>query len=290
MLEAWGCQWEETNMPRHVTDFPKLGIGGLLIAVLGSTACVAAQGPLAGNQVDLELVVTVDVSLPMDRDEQVVARNGYVEAFRSPEFIDAITHGPTGRIGVTYVEWSDVQTIVVPWTLIDSSASANAFADLLSRAPLEYLRTTSISGDLLFSANLFDTSDFTSPRRTIDVSGNGPNNDGVPVVTARDAVVAKGITINGLPIDLGPREAVIENLADYYKECVIGGPEAFLFSVHEISQLPAAIRRKLVQEIAMDPASDRPVMTRIQDQVVDCLIGEKMGPFVPRFPRPGSFR
>jgi hypothetical protein len=262
-------------------------IGGLLLAVLYSTASLAAQSTLAGNRVDLELVVTVDVSLPMDRDEQVVAREGYVEAFRSPEFIDAITHGPTGRIAVTYVEWSDVQSVVVPWTLIDSGASASAFADLLSRAALQHLRTTSISGDLLFSAKLFDASDFSSPRRTIDVSGNGPNNDGIPVVTARDAVAAKGITINGLPIDLGPREAVIENLGDYYKECVIGGPEAFLYSVHEISQLPAAIRQKLVQEIAKAPTGDRPVIMRVDDPVVDCMIGEKMGPFVPRFRPPG---
>jgi hypothetical protein len=264
--------------------------GGLVLAVLCSTASLAAQSEPAGNRVDLELVVTVDVSLPMDRDEQIVARNGYVEAFRSPEFIDAIAQGPTGRIAVTYVEWSDVQTMVVPWTLIDSSGSANAFADLLSRAPLQYLRTTSISGDLLFSAKLFDVSDFNSPRRTIDVSGNGPNNDGIPVVTARDAVAAKGITINGLPIDLGPREAVIENLADYYKECVIGGPEAFLYSVHEISQLPAAIRQKLVQEIAMDRSDNRPIIMQVEDPVVDCMIGEKMGPFVPRFRRPGSFQ
>jgi len=121
---------------------------------------------------------------------------------------------------------------VVPWTLIDGASSANAFADKLSQAPAQFLKTTSISGDLLFSANLFDQSGFVSGRRTIDVSGNGPNNDGIPVTKARDAVAARGITINGLPIDLGPREAVIPNLSDYYKDCVIGGPEAFLFSVH----------------------------------------------------------
>jgi hypothetical protein len=199
-------------------------------------------------------------------------------------------HGPKGRIAVTYVEFSDVQTVVVPWTLIDGASSANAFADQLSRAPAQFLRTTSISGDLLFAAGLFDQSGFASPRRTIDVSGNGPNNDGLPVVKARDAVAANGITINGLPIDLGPREAVIVDLADYYKECVIGGPEAFLFSVHEISQLPAAIRQKLVQEIAMDLINADPVFTLIQDQAVDCMIGEKMGPYVPRFRPQGSFQ
>ena len=267
-----------------------LGVGlglGPLIAMLAPSASLAA-GP-AGNAVDLELVVTVDVSVPMDRDEQVVARNGYVDAFRSPEFIDAVTHGGIGRIAVTYVEWSDNQTVVVPWTVIDGSASANAFADQLSKAPLQQLRTTSISGDLLFSAKLFDGSGVSSPRRTIDVSGNGPNNDGPPVLTARDAVVAQGITINGLPIDLGPREAVIADLSDYYKDCVIGGPEAFLLAVHDDSEMTAAIRRKLVEEIALDQTGGRAAIVRIADPVVDCMIGEKLGPYVRRFGQPGGY-
>ena len=260
-------------------------MASLLATVLCSTTAGAAQ--TQPTQVDLELVVTVDVSLPMDRDEQVVARNGYVDAFRSPDFINAIMQGPTGRIAVTYVEFSDTQTVVVPWMVIDGAQSANAFADRLSAAPAQFLRTTSISGDITFSANLFDSSGVTSPRRTIDVSGNGPNNDGIPVTTARDAVAARGITINGLPIDLGPREAVIEDLADYYRQCVIGGPEAFLYSVNKISDLPTAIRRKLVQEIAAGPPSRHPRVIRVQAAVVDCMIGEKMGPYVPRFRRPG---
>ena len=260
---------------------------GFLATILCGTAATTAHTQ-PNTQVDLELVVTVDVSLPMDRDEQVVARNGYVDAFRSPDFVNAIMEGPTGRIAVTYIEFSDTQTAVVPWTVIDGTESANAFADQLSAAPAQFLRTTSISGDLLFSANLFDSSGVTSPRRTIDVSGNGPNNDGIPVLTARDAVVAQGITINGLPVDLGAREAVIEDLADYYRQCVIGGPEAFLYSVNKISDLPTAIRRKLVQEIAANPPSPQSMIIRVQAPVVDCMIGEKMGPYVPRFRRPGS--
>ncbi len=256
---------------------------GLLAAFLGSSAALAAQGAAPANQVDLQLVVTVDVSLPMDRDEQVVARNGYVDAFRSADFINAILQGPTGRIAVTYVEFSDTQSVVVPWTVIDSAQSANAFADRLSEAPAQFLRTTSISGDLMFAAKLFDSSGLLSSRLTIDVSGNGPNNDGPPVVAARDAVVARGITINGLPIDLGPREAVIADLADYYKDCVIGGPEGFLFSVNQISDLPQAIRRKLVQEIAAYPPNLKASIVRVQDAQVDCTIGEKLGPYVPRF-------
>src|ERR1700730_18936528 len=168
----------------------KLGLIASAFAAYGSTAIAADEKP-GGNQVDLQLVVTVDVSRPMDNDEAVVARRGYVEAFRSPEFIQAIRQGALGRIAVTFVEWSDpdVQIVVVPWTVIDDGTSANTFADLLDRAPFQWLRGTSISGALLFSAGLIEKSGVKARRRTIDVSGNGPNNVGLPVVSARDAVV-----------------------------------------------------------------------------------------------------
>lgn len=263
----------------RIAQFLRTSCIASAIAVYGITTLAAEEKP-EGSQVDLELVVTVDVSRPMDRDEAVVARNGYVEAFRSPEFIQAIQQGSLGRIAVTFVEWSDpdVQIVVVPWTIINDSTSANNFADRLDRAPLQWLRGTSISGALLFSAGLIEKSGFKARRWTIDVSGNGPNNAGPPVMSARDAVTARGITINGLPIDLGPHEAVIENLAEYYSACVIGGQGAFVTSVSEIDQLPMAIRRKLVQEIAMTDPGQSPMIKRIQANSVDCTIGEKLRP------------
>src|SRR5258708_4375110 len=275
---SWRAPGEGSRTMRcQIAQSFKLGWIASAFATYGSVASAADEKP-GGTQVDLQLVVTVDVSRPMDNDEAVVARRGYVEAFRSTEFIQAIRQGSLGRIAVTFVEWSDpdVQIVVLPWTVIDGSASANAFADQLERAPLQWLRSTSISGALMFSASLFEKSGYGSRRRTIDVSGNGPNNAGTPVTIARDAVVEKGITINGLPIDLGPREAVIANLTEYYDACVIGGPGAFSKAVTEIYELPMAIRRKLVQEIAATEPSEIPTIRLIQGSAVDCMIGEKL--------------
>jgi Protein of unknown function (DUF1194) len=243
-------------------------------AFAASSVTLAADERTALKQVDLQLVVTVDVSRPMDRDEAIVARNGYIEAFRSPRFIQAVTRGSLGRIAVTFVEWSDpqMQTMVVPRTIIDGSAAANEFANRLNQAPMQWLRSTSISGALLFSAAPIEKSGFSARRSVIDVSGKGPNNAGVPVITARDAVVTKGLIINGLPIDLGPREAVIENLAEYYDACVIEGPGAFSTSVGEISQLPVA---------AIEPTSG-PIVTMVQATSVDCKVGEKLHRGLPK--------
>src|SRR5262245_20255050 len=106
-------------------------------------------GARAGEtEVDLELVLAVDVSGSMDRDEQELQRNGYVEAFRHSDVIGAITAGMTGRIAATYVEWAGPrnQTVIVPWTLIDGAEAGRKFAEQLAAAPVSRYRGTSISG------------------------------------------------------------------------------------------------------------------------------------------------
>jgi hypothetical protein len=239
---------------------------------------VLAQGALA---VDLELVIAVDVSLSMDIEEQRLQREGYVAAFRDPEIHKAITSGPNGRIAVTYLEWAGPanQQVVLPWTVIDGARAANTLADRLEHAPISRARMTSISAALQSSGRLFETSASRGIRRVIDVSGDGPNNAGVPVVPIRDELIAKGIVINGLPIML-KLPAGFFDLADldlYYTDCVIGGTGAFMIPIKEKSEFLTATRRKLLLEISgWEPAAriirvqaggDRPQS--------DCLIGEK---------------
>ena len=88
-----------------------------------------------------------------------------------------------------------------------------------------------------------------------DRSGDGPNNAGGTVSDIRDDVVAKRITINGLPLMThDPSEPFarwgIPDLDAYYEACVIGGPGAFVIPVRQWDEFAAAVRRKLVLEIA----------------------------------------
>ena len=215
------------------------------------------RGPgaaLAQPAADLELVIAVDVSLSMDLDEQRLQRDGYVAAFRDPEVHKAITSGPHGRIAVTYMEWAGppTQQVVIPWTRIDGPEAARAFADRLETVPISRARMTSISAALQFSGRLFETSGVQGIRRVIDVSGDGPNNAGVPVVPVRDELVAQGVVINGLPIMLKLATGFFD-LADldrYYADCVIGGTGAFMIPIKEKSEFQTATRRKLLLEIA----------------------------------------
>lgn len=241
----------------------------------------APPGKVATANVDVELVIAVDVSYSMDPDEQALQREGYMQGLTSPEFLDALRQGMHGKIAVTYFEWAGAadQKIVVPWRLIDGPAAARAFADEIAAAPYRRAYRTSISGALHFALPLFDGSGYRGLRRVIDVSGDGVNNQGVPVTMLRDEVLEHGITINGLPILLKRPSAAtmdIENLDVYYEDCVIGGPGAFVIPISERAQFREATRTKLVLEIAGRDTAPRVIPAAADRPRISCTIGEHM--------------
>ncbi|KSV75170.1 DUF1194 domain-containing protein [Sinorhizobium sp. Sb3] len=255
-----------------------------LRSVLLACACLLG-GSISAKplSVDLELVLAVDVSYSMELDEQRLQRQGYVAAFLEPELIEAIENGPLGRIAVTYVEWGGSAVQVTPWTLIDGRGTAAQYSELLRRQPIRRIAFTSISNTLAFTRRLFDFSPFEGSRRVIDISGDGPNNSGVPAPVARNSTVARGIVIDGLPIMLKTHaasdSASIPDLDAYYRECVIGGDGAFLVKVSDSGEFASAILRKLITEISglevsrMEPATVRPVRA---GSGYNCFIGEEM--------------
>lgn len=259
------------------------GVGAyLLVGTLLAIAQVGSSGPLRAQMpVDLELVLAVDVSGSMDRDEQAIQRRGYIEAFSHPDIVNAVRSGPFGRIAVTYVEWAGAgaQSVTVPWTLIEDRGTAEAFATRLAEASIARIRGTSISGAMMFTAPLFAANDFQGLRLVIDISGDGPNNAGAPVMPAREAVVDAGIVINGLPIAIkAPGYSAIggSDLVAYYRDCVIGGPGAFVIPVTEPAQLAEAIRRKLVLEIAGQPPQLILAAQTADPPPIECTIGERL--------------
>jgi hypothetical protein len=250
-----------------------------------AAASLVAAAPLVRAEdvgVDLELVLAVDVSRSMDPDEQQLQRDGYIAAITHPDVVAAIQSGARHRIALSYVEWAgpEMQVVAVNWRMIDGADSAAAFAAELTSAPIQAFRGTAIADGLVFAQTLFDGNGYDAPRRVIDVSGDGPNNMGMPIALAREAIIRKGITINGLPIMIKQASgfASIPNLDVYYEDCVIGGGGAFLLVVRSPGQFAEAIRRKLVLEIA-DTAPPTPLIPATATKVasrIDCLIGEKL--------------
>ena len=269
-----------------------VSIGALLVAgamAAGHVAGIAAPDSRRQltdakdnlQSVDVELVIAVDVSYSMDLDELAVQREGYARAIVSKEFLQALRTGPNSKISVTYFEWSasSDQKIIIPWRVIDGPETADAVADEIMNTPVRRGSRTSISGAISFAIPLFDEDPYRGLRRVIDISGDGPNNNGAPVTPVRDEALAKGIVINGLPIMIKePSYSTmdIDNLDWYYEDCVIGGPGAFVVPIKDRENFKEAIRTKLIREVAgrtperpVRPASDK-------EPRVSCTIGERL--------------
>ncbi len=258
--------------------------GGALSVALSAMTAMSAS---AQEAVDVELVLAVDVSLSMSFEELKIQRDGYTAALTHPDVVNAIRSGIHGKIVVTYFEWAGdaSQYMVVPWTVIASATDAEAVASKITATPPNSARRTSISGGLRYAHDLFAESSFKGMKRVIDISGDGPNNQGEYVNLVRDDIIDQGIVINGLPLmtDGGMISSFdVADLDRYYNDCVIGGPGSFMIPVNSWEQFPEAIRRKLVLEIAGDPGRDwwQDAFRAAPEAVVraagyDCQVGEK---------------
>ena len=269
-----------------------VSIGAVLVAGAlagGDVVGIAAPNPQLQRadarettpSVDIELILAVDVSYSMDMDELAIQREGYAQALVSKDFLQALKTGPNGKISITYFEWaaSTDQKIIVPWRVIDGPESADAVSAEIMRTPVRRASRTSISGAINFAMPLFDEDPHRGIRRVIDISGDGPNNNGTPVQLARETALGKGIIINGLPIMVKePSFSTmdIENLDWYYEDCVIGGPGSFVVSIRDREKFKEAIRTKLVLEVA-GRVPERPVVpVADKEPRVSCMIGEKI--------------
>lgn len=267
---------------RHLHKF-----AAVVLALFGLSLALAQQaGAQSGDiEVDVELVLAVDVSRSMSPRELEIQRRGYAEALTSVDVVEAIEGGLIGQIALRYIEWAGdgSQRVIVDWSLIRGRSDAERFAAKLVAQFDPTLRRTSISSALDYSRRSFDTNGFTASRRVIDISGDGPNNSGGPVLEARQRALDAGIVINGLP--LMTRDGIysrfdLPDLDNYYRECVIGGPASFVIPVIRWDQFPTAVRQKLIQELAQTDQT-LPLVKRIAfhqktEPGYDCLIGEKM--------------
>lgn len=259
-----------------------------MFCVAGLTMAMA--GARAQEPVDVTLVLAVDVSRSMSPRELEIQRDGYAAALNHPDVIRAIGQGAYGKIAVTMFEWAGNFAIkqVFDWTLVANADDADRLSAVVRDSRPVAQRRTSISGAIQHALARLEASPYEGFRKVIDISGDGPNNQGDPVLEAREMALANRIVINGLPLMTSDGPGSGFNIAEldvYYSECVIGGPGSFIVPVSSWEQFPEAIRRKLIQEIGglaplsgtVIPAQSAPIRPmRTPSGAFDCLIGEKI--------------
>ncbi len=223
-----------------------LGVAAAALIALPFASRDAESAPVVG----LSLVLAVDVSGSVSATEYNLQKTGYVQAFQSAAVQNAILGSQLGSIAVTMVEWSGngQQSVVVPWTTIDSALAANNFATAVNGISRQFSGNTAVGQAITFSTGLFNSAP-EAIRKVIDISGDGADNVNGDAATlaARNAALAAGITINGLPI-LG--EA---GLLGWYQTYVQGGAGSFTIAAADFASFAAAVEAKLVAEITGVP-------------------------------------
>ncbi len=224
----------------------------LRILGIALTASIIGLGGANAQKatVDLQLVLNIDVSSSVNYDEFDLQMRGYVAAFESTEVKEAITSGFFGHIRVSLIQWAGdtQQQVSIDWTDIRSSADAEAFARKIEYLPRAYdFGGTAIAPALRLAMSQFSKDNVIATRQIIDLSGDGRVSMGAVPQAIRDQIVSAGVVINGLPI-LNEEP----DLADYYRNNVIGGLGSFIEIAADYKDFTRAITEKLAREIRGD--------------------------------------
>lgn len=225
--------------------------------------------PQTAGSVDIALVLAVDVSSSIETSERLFQREAYAEALSDPRVARIALGGEYGRVAIAYMEWSGkrYQRVHLPMRVLSTQAELAAFgAEILAildkpSDPM-YMQPTAL-GDALLAAEIA-MAELAAPARDyiIDISGDGVLNDGFAMDPAREQVLARGLTVNGLPIEMsGNPESMngtsVDTVSRYYADCVIGGPGAFHLVARGFADIRETLIMKLMLEMAALPPEEK---------------------------------
>lgn len=206
--------------------------------------------PLAAAECRLALLLALDISSSVDMTEDSLQRRGLAAALLAPQVQNAF-FASEDYVAIAAYEWSGRynQEIILDWTIIDRPAALQEAADRISRSTRSYNAFPTAMGYALgFGSEMMRRSP-PCAQKTIDMAGDGQNNEGFgPLLAYRDFPF-DGITVNGLVVNAADFEAET-GLIMFYREQVLRGPAAFLEIAQGFEDYERAMRRKLEREIS----------------------------------------
>lgn len=209
------------------------------------------------------LVLGLDVSSSVDETEYRLQFNGLALALQDAEVASLLLAQPNAPIQIAVFEWSgrDQQRLIVDWLpLVDASDINRLAAILYQQSRSKGTHPTAIGHALKYAGQLIRTGP-SCWQKTVDISGDGKNNDGFRPSAATRSTVFENVTVNGLVIgtDAPPGDQISGNemaeLTSYYRQEVIFGPNAFIETAIGFEGFEAAMKRKLLRELAVVVAS-----------------------------------
>ena len=213
----------------------------------------------------LALLLALDVSASIDDREYALQSNGLAAAILSPDVSQAFLRSPN-PVALSVFEWSgqNNQSVVVDWTLIETQRDLlNAAQQIRLPYRTEKLSPTSLGNALGFAARQFAKAP-ACLRKTLDVSGDGTNNDGYPPSSAYRAYAYDNVIVNALAIG-GAQH--LPSLVRYFEIEVIRGPGAFVEIANDHEDFERAMQRKLERELLPFAVGQMPAVPSTQSQI-----------------------
>ncbi|MEM7076425.1 MAG: DUF1194 domain-containing protein [Pseudomonadota bacterium] len=224
-------------------------------AALAALVVLLSQ-PAMAQRCRQALALGLDVSLSVNPADFSLQRGGLARALIDPEVMAAILIAPDDVVELAIFEWSGQydQALLVDWTPIRSRADLERIAGVLLDTPqIERTGRTAIGAAMRYGAELLRDR-ARCGTQTLDLSGDGPNNNGAPPERVRAELRAQGIIVNGLAIETPDSTTEGETaprarLRGYYEARVITGASAFVETVFGFENFEAAMKRKLLREL-----------------------------------------
>lgn len=223
---------------------PRLACVGAF--VVANSLTVEAQG----IECRLALLLAIDVSSSVDAREDKLQRGGLAAALVSPNVVNAVFAGDL-PVAIAAFEWSGRynQEVLIDWTMLHTPADLAVVAETLSASKRSHNDFPTAMGYALgFGAGMLQR----APRclaKTLDMAGDGENNDGFPPAAAYAEFPFADVTVNGLAVVSADYRADIA-LSEFYQSEVLHGPGAFLEVADGFDDYERAIRRKLERELS----------------------------------------
>jgi Ca-activated chloride channel family protein len=190
------------------------------------------------------LVLAIDISGSIDAGEYALQVEGLAAALRDPAVVDALVQG---QVALTVVHWSGVgaQAVALPWQRMLDAGAVARYAARTDALPRAFTASDTAVGEAISYAQAQFAAVSDCRRRVIDISGDGPENAGFTVGSARQIAQADGIEINAIAIEDMGNSAPISS---FYRRWVItrGG---FVMTARGLGDYPRAIREKLLREL-----------------------------------------
>jgi hypothetical protein len=209
----------------------------------------------------LALALALDVSGSVDQTEYVLQMNGVAEALGDAEVQAALFAMPDVPVAMAIFEWSSssYQRVIQDWVLLSTPADIDALrARLLGWSRQVAPEATGLGAALEFGAGLMRRGPACWDQ-TLDVSGDGKNNDWPIPQRLRNEGRLGTMTVNALVVareflsteDMTPNG--VAELSAYFQARIIHGPAAFVEVALGYEDYADAMRRKLLRELSTMP-------------------------------------